>query len=685
MDNSQFEQNQELFGITGLSDGSDRKLTELNERLNLLFKIGQYIDRISGKEELLSRLLDMVCEVLNAQYGSIMTVHEGNTLKISASKGISESVALHTEVHSGESISGFVLESGKPVWVPDISRDEYFSRFIKKDRHLNLSFLSSPVIFRGEKLGVINLCNKISGEFTREDLNLLSFFASQLSIILKNSSMISELSQKALEHKILFRLSETLNSTMNFKQNIQKFFKLLARNLDLSEIGIALYRKETRDYIFSFGYRMNNSTFQNYMRSILLNSHQDYFFTMDSINTGRKLIYFRPLQYENEIMGLFLFTKNYEDSHSSTLEFSFIKSLANQISVSLMKEDLIHRINQDNNYFKDLNRFNEKISSSPFDLDRIGSEMVTMLHKTFGLDAAGVFFSRMEPALMIYCNSDQHDLCSEIILNQEIPRFFPRLCLSGLRRNDISSKRKLSRIDNFRFTMTVPMMSNQEKIGLIFIAGRRERLFTEKQQRQLFLLIHQFTLAYENLCLFRQNEKLAFTDPITEIFNHRYFITQLKKEFHRARRYSHPLSLLILDIDHFKQFNDRFGHLQGDLILKTLGKVLNSNIRNDLDTAARYGGEEFVIIVPITDQTGAVELAERVRTAIESYPFPSIRKKKTNHQVTVSIGVTTFRENTFLEPEQMIAVADKALYEAKNNGRNRCVFFEPDMCKKEDQ
>ncbi|HLK16239.1 MAG TPA: diguanylate cyclase [Fimbriimonadaceae bacterium] len=178
-----------------------------------------------------------------------------------------------------------------------------------------------------------------------------------------------------------------------------------------------------------------------------------------------------------------------------------------------------------------------------------------------------------------------------------------------------------------------------------------------KQVEQL-LREHQSELERANQKL----EELASTDNLTGLANQRTFASRMKVEVQRSRRHSRPLSLILLDVDWFKQYNDEFGHPAGDEVLRQIGVILQSHARAG-DTAARYGGEEFAIILPETEGEGAVTMAQRLRTAIESARWAG-------RSVTASFGVATLR--TEIENAAMfVEAADSALYRSKREGRNR--------------
>lgn len=169
----------------------------------------------------------------------------------------------------------------------------------------------------------------------------------------------------------------------------------------------------------------------------------------------------------------------------------------------------------------------------------------------------------------------------------------------------------------------------------------------------------------------RQLRELANRDGLTGLYNHRYFHEQLSKDFLRARRYHESLSCILLDIDYFKKFNDTYGHQTGDIVLSTLGQVIRDSIR-DSDFAARYGGEEFALVLYHADRPTAINVAERLRQMVEHC---EVRDKDHVLHVTISLGVATFPHEQISNPKQIVECADKALYKAKENGRNRVEYF----------
>ncbi|NIS63322.1 MAG: diguanylate cyclase [Proteobacteria bacterium] len=163
-------------------------------------------------------------------------------------------------------------------------------------------------------------------------------------------------------------------------------------------------------------------------------------------------------------------------------------------------------------------------------------------------------------------------------------------------------------------------------------------------------------------------EEVSITDGLTAIYNHRYLMSRLHYEFERAKRYGLSISLIMLDIDHFKIYNDNNGHLAGDDALKKVARLINGAVR-ETDIVGRYGGEEFAIILLHADLKQMEEVAERIRRAIEEAPFPN-EELQPMGKVTVSMGGSCFLGG-METMEDLIRAADEALYHAKRNGRNQ--------------
>lgn len=226
------------------------------------------------------------------------------------------------------------------------------------------------------------------------------------------------------------------------------------------------------------------------------------------------------------------------------------------------------------------------------------------------------------------------------------------------------------RPDEIRSQAATPLRSGDSVIGVLMIASATFRDLTHAERDRLQGIANQSSLALQNALLHEELERLSVTDRLTDLFNHGYLHQRLDEEMERCVRFEHQMSLIMLDIDDFKQFNDRYGHPKGDKVLKAVSSIIRQNLR-EIDVAARYGGEEFVIMLPETDVAGAVAVAERIRVSMESYPHLMGDADEPVAQ-TVSLGVANYPLNADTSAA-LVEAADQAMYRAKRAGKNQVV------------
>ncbi|MEW6008918.1 MAG: sensor domain-containing diguanylate cyclase [Candidatus Omnitrophota bacterium] len=221
--------------------------------------------------------------------------------------------------------------------------------------------------------------------------------------------------------------------------------------------------------------------------------------------------------------------------------------------------------------------------------------------------------------------------------------------------------------------VSVPLKSKTKTLGVIYADNMfTGKPITNEDIRILMMFANQAGLAIENSFLYEQTVNMAQTDSLTKLYNHGYFQDCLAKELENAKLISRPLSLLLIDIDNFKNYNDTLGHQSGDKILKQLGAILQESSRK-LDYACRYGGEEFAIILPHTDKNEAFSISERLRNRIYEHVFWKKEIQPLQH-LTVSIGLSTFPQDA-TDKQLLLQASDKALYQAKQSGKNKTCLY----------
>ncbi|MDT8316616.1 MAG: sensor domain-containing diguanylate cyclase [bacterium] len=242
--------------------------------------------------------------------------------------------------------------------------------------------------------------------------------------------------------------------------------------------------------------------------------------------------------------------------------------------------------------------------------------------------------------------------------------------------SDISDQIEIERpnieSEGIKSLLATPLIAERKTIGILYVDDFKKREFSKKDESIIALLATQAAAAIEKLQILEKTRRLAITDELTSLYNHRHFVNLLQEELKRAKRYKRSLSIMLIDIDHFKHYNDTNGHLKGNDALKECSIVMLETIRN-LDILARYGGEEFAVILPEADKREVEKCAERMRAAIEKRAFCNESAQPLG-KLTISIGYATFPDDAKVE-RSLINRADIALYKAKDKGRNRVVAY----------
>jgi diguanylate cyclase (GGDEF)-like protein len=221
--------------------------------------------------------------------------------------------------------------------------------------------------------------------------------------------------------------------------------------------------------------------------------------------------------------------------------------------------------------------------------------------------------------------------------------------------------------------LDIPMVSRGKLMGIMRVTSEKAGVPSEKDLHLLIIFANSAAVAIDNSLLHKKTEELTITDELTELFNYRYFRNKLVDELRRADRYRQRFSLLMMDLDHFKNINDLHGHQTGNIVLREVSGIIKLCVR-DVDIVARYGGEEFVVILPQTGDQDALTIAERIRAAVEKAFFSNSQGQR-DIQITISIGVASY-PNGVHTADALLEKVDKALYQAKNSGRNKVFWAE---------
>ena len=324
--------------------------------------------------------------------------------------------------------------------------------------------------------------------------------------------------------------------------------------------------------------------------------------------------------------------------------------------------------------YQELIDFHKSISL--LSLDGISTVLVNRLPSILSIHFFTLFLYDKDKRMLILISHNRPDIESSFSLPLSSSPIMEAAILSGkyiLEDSFIDSKYYRKSDNKFfkkDYFATIPLKIEKEIVGVLNINDGEKVSFNVSNLDFVLKLSEFISMTVSNAVLYERTKKLSVTDGLTGISNRPNMEQVLRSEFERSMRYGAPLSVVLLDVDHFKGVNDTYGHQKGDEILVAFASLLKKFCRAN-DTAARYGGEEFLMILPQSDAQGAFKIAERVREEMMKLNFTG---NESHFSVTTSCGVVELDRDFIKSTDQLVTMADQALYEAKNSGRNKTVI-----------
>jgi diguanylate cyclase (GGDEF)-like protein len=374
-----------------------------------------------------------------------------------------------------------------------------------------------------------------------------------------------------------------------------------------------------------------------------------------------------PMLDKEHLLGV-IYVESVRKNELNEDDLQTLQTLANQVATSVQKARLYARTQEHLQVMTTLQSISHTVASS-LDLDEILNNVLQLLKDSFGYTYASIYLFDGDVLHMgAQLGYPEDMLIPEIPIMQGVIGRTTRSRETQFIRDVSTDSDFLRSSYDVKSEIAVPLIKEDNVLGVLNVESGHDPL-SENDVKLLNALAGSVAIAIDNARLHADVKRMAMTDVISGLANRRAFDDALEAEIIRANRYRHSLSLIILDLDSFKEYNDRWGHPAGDVRLREIADLLRLNVR-DPDVAARYGGEEFAIILPSTSKAGAIRLAERLRQSAEesapqtngdNYPVPGY---------TISLGVATFPDDA-TSIEELLLMADNAELMAMRFGKNR--------------
>ena len=377
---------------------------------------------------------------------------------------------------------------------------------------------------------------------------------------------------------------------------------------------------------------------------------------------------FVPLISRDRLIGILVLGKRQSGKYSLE-DFNLLKDITNQVAVSIEKEYLREQLREREEELSVINR-SSVIMTSSFDIQKIYGSFIEELKKVVDVNWAAISLIEQNDLYVLALSSE---IGSAWKVGERIPtkgtatewiaKHKKAIVESDLSRESRFDTAKYYLKQGVRSIVYLPLIAQGGVIGSLIVASRRPNAYSQRHVMLLEQLASQIAMPVENSRLYAKVEERARTDELTGLLNRRALDELITSEIGRHSRYGGVFSIIVLDLDSFKAFNDSYGHLAGDKVLRQIGSIIKSTIRS-ADQAFRYGGDEFAILLPHTDTKAAYEVAERLRNRV------ALEVEAGDVPITASLGLAAWPIDGIV-PNGIIAVADAALYHAKRSGGNQ--------------
>ena len=604
-----------------------------------------------------------------------------------------------------------------------------------------LSVISVPLVFQDEVTGALTLIEKRAPRrFSAEDLRLLELMAVPAAVAVNTARMYRREAEQNRRLHALLSASRAMTTTIRLDVLLAAIAVAARTALDSDECAIDIYDaasgtiriaaydsvmpEDERDACLGMtlalaDYPADEAVLHG---GVIVEEHVSDP-ALDERNRawmlahGEQTVLTVPLAYEGDPIGMLVFIELAEERHATDVERELATALGEQAASAIHHARLLETTERQNRQLGLLLESTRAISSS-VELDDVLAVVARTTAEALVAEQCQIqeydsgantvrpiaFWQRdtsvPEPDSMgkTFSLDDEPDERAFLESMKVVRQLYSDPALAAPTRATMEKYGDLSYLN-------VPLVFGGQSFGvMVLVETQSERRWTAEEIALASALAEQAAIAIERARLYKRVQEQAITDGLTGLFNHRYFYERLDQEVARARRYGTPVSLLMVDIDDFKAFNDRHGHLAGDSVLRQLAGVLRDELRQSLDIAARYGGEEFAIILPNTPMVpatdaqlemdlagklprlrggeeppppghrgGAEEVAERIRRRISETAFIG-HDAAALSRITVSIGVAVFH-NKAVSVEDLVSNADAALYKAKRGGKDRAESY----------
>jgi diguanylate cyclase (GGDEF)-like protein len=580
-----------------------------------------------------------------------------------------------------KTVTSSVLEEGHTLIIEDVFNTSYMSRSIA-ERFSTRSILALPLIIHKVKFGAALIAFDKPHRFTPWEVEVGERAAAQIALAIYRSHLIDTSQRQVGQLELLSVVGSEIANSLNEKEILERTIEAVVKKFGYAEAAISLLiDKDTLEVAAingtqDFGYRPG---YRQKVGKGIIGHVAETRAPHISGNVARDPYYFSTAERNGSAVGIPMFDKEnllgviyVESTHQNDFkpdDVQTLQTLANQVAVSIQKARLYAGTQEHLQAMTTLQSISQVMSSS-LERDEILQNVVRLLKENFGYTYISVYLLQDDhlhlgaqvgypEERIIYDIPITSGITGRCVLTKQI-QFIRDVTLDpSFLRASLEVKSEIC----------IPLLKKDMALGVLNIESTNENPLDEDDINLLNAIASSITISIDNAQLHAQVKTMAITDAVSGLYNRHAFEEMLMKEIQRAARYSTPLSLIIFDVDTFKDYNDKWGHPAGDQRLRGTADLIRSNQRKH-DIAARYGGDEFAIILPNTNKQGAYQFAKRLLDAA----LNSTREKPVEGKgvpgYTLSMGFATFPQDGDTLATLLLA-ADQAELTAKRLGKNQ--------------
>jgi diguanylate cyclase (GGDEF)-like protein len=702
-------------------------LARVRDPYEVVLNVGATLTASLDLDEVLVTMARQVAEALETEYCDI---HEYDPVA-----GTLAEVAVWTptpEPGEEENVGTVLAVSDRPAILPVVRDGVVLEEYVDDPalpadesetmrRWGELASLEAPLIFGDETVGVVCVAerNDPARRFTAEDRRLLQLLAGTAAIAIRNARAYRARADRTRRLAALLDATRAITSTVDLDEVLHRVAEAATEVIGGSQSAIYEYRAEddaivyrsvherfaapdaSPDDVLGTAYALADYPGERAILEggeVVVEHASDPALPVDRraslVAWGEKTVLNVPLAFRGEPVGILRVYDMVEERSFEPGEVESMRSLGELASAALHNARMFRAQADHRARLLDLFETSRALGST-FDLAAVAAAVEQGVTRLFGvgtdlwLRAGDGGFAPAGTVVDGLADDAPQASAPQASAAQRIP---------ALAREALDAMAPAQAVHADGAALVVPIAVRDRPEGFVRVMLAEPRAFMPAEIEALQVLANLAAVALANAGLYRQVQEQAVRDGLTALYNHRHFTERLQQECVRARRYGLPLSLLMIDVDDFKRFNDEHGHQMGDEVLREVGRILAAAVRQGVDIPARYGGEEFAVILPHTTVSGAecvgrrlceaveaideevpprgagaLTVGERLREAVAAKAFAG-RGGRRYARLTVSIGVAGLEQGEH-GPDRLVANADKALYVAKRRGKNRTEVY----------